>query len=768
MPMKFLTNQKLSQKILTALSISTLLTALSITLFSYFTSRNALYEQTVRQLISVRDNKRDDIKDYLQLVEKLINNFAARRSVITALTELPLAFNHITDSISENVLGAARSSIGNYYQNEFLFRVDEKLTLRDNVDSYLPKLSNSIYLQYLYISSNPNPVGSKHLLDAADDGSSYSKWHKSFHSEFRLYLQQFGFYDIFLVDPLGNIVYTVFKETDYSTNLLNGPYSKTNIGRAFQKAQTLHKDSVIIVDFEEYIPSYGAPASFIAAPVYNGDQNLGVVIFQLPIDKINSILTNNDNWAEDGLGVSGETYIAGPDFKIRNNLRLLIEDKDNFLNTIKVNNQVSDRVTKRIDLLNTTILQLETDPLIVQEALRGESVLKEVTDYRSQVTFAAATGLRHSDLSWAIVAKVDKDEALAPAWYLRNAIILIVILVLIVVLIMGYYLAKNIARPLQGARVLLAELAEGKLPAVKRMEGKDETSQIYNAIKDVVDTQQQMVSFSQDIGKGNLDVSITPRSAHDVLGKSLLTMRDNLKRVTEEDSHRDWVTGGLAEFGQLLQSNHKLEDLSDKIIVELVRYVKANQGWLFLVEDEDNEADPYLKLAACYAWDKKKFVNTRIPKGHGLAGQCWIDGAPVYLTDIPKDYVKISSGLGMATPRCITIHPLKVNDVIYGILELASFEQLKAYHKKFLEKVCENIAAAIATVKINDRTRKLLEKAQLNTEQLKSQEEEIRQNMEELQSTQEEMRRRHELLERELEESRKEIQRLRAEGNGGK
>src|SRR5690606_6336518 len=162
---------------------------------------------------------------------------------------------------------------------------------------------------------------------------------------------------------------------------------------------------------------------------------------------------------------------------------------------------------------------------------------------------------------------------------------------------------------------------------------------------------------------------------------------------------------------------------------------------IYIVDDTEEGEEPTMTLNACYAWDKKKFLNHKIFKGEGLAGQAWQEGDIVYLTEVPQNYIRIASGLGDANPTSILIVPLKVNDQIFGVVEIASFNEFADFEKEFVQKIAETIASTISTVKINARTQRLLEESQQMTEQMRAQEEEMRQNMEELQATQEEMQR---------------------------
>jgi PAS domain S-box-containing protein len=254
------------------------------------------------------------------------------------------------------------------------------------------------------------------------------------------------------------------------------------------------------------------------------------------------------------------------------------------------------------------------------------------------------------------------------------------------------------------------------------------------------------IAFADGISNGNLQQQYGS-AAPDKLGNSLLHMRESLISASQREEREKFITVGLARIGELLRQNaDSLQQLGDKVIEEVVRYMKANQGFIFVKEGEGEEAK--LELLAARAWERKKFMQKTVALGEGLVGQAAIEQQTIYLTKVPNNYVHITSGLGEANPRSILIVPLKSEEEIIGVIELASFQLYEEFEIRFLEKVGESIASTVLTARNNQRNKVLLEQSRMLAEQMRSQEEEIRQNMEEMQATQEEMQRKNLEIER--------------------
>jgi hypothetical protein len=225
--------------------------------------------------------------------------------------------------------------------------------------------------------------------------------------------------------------------------------------------------------------------------------------------------------------------------------------------------------------------------------------------------------------------------------------------------------------------------------------------------------------------------------------ESLKRKEENLKKTLSEleesrkqDDFRSWVAKGIAELGGVLQTSESSVNIYEHWLSAVVKYLKVNQGGLFLAE-EDSSGKTELKLTASYAFERKKFLQKSVEPGEGLVGQAYMEQHTIYLKKVPKEYIHITSGLGDAPPHVLLVLPIKNKQSTEAVLELASFHELEKHHLELLEKLGESLAGFISNHKINQRTKALLQQAQTMSEELRSNEEEMRQNLEELTATQE-------------------------------
>lgn len=293
--------------------------------------------------------------------------------------------------------------------------------------------------------------------------------------------------------------------------------------------------------------------------------------------------------------------------------------------------------------------------------------------------------------------------------YGNNQLIFLLTIVFAGILI-AIFLISSLVKPIKKFKKTLNELANGELPEINLPERSDEIGQMATAINSLVKNLKILSNFSQEIGKGNYQSEFKPLSDKDILGNSLLRMREDLKNAAledekrkQEDERRNWSTQGIARFSEILREySGDFNELSFQIISNLVKYIGANVGGLFLAYF-DNTEKKYLELVASYAFDRKKYMKKQVLLGEGLAGRAFQEGETILLTDIPEDYINITSGLGEDKPRNLLIVPLKVNEEIHGVVELASLKEILPYQIEFTERICNNIASSLSTLRLSSK-----------------------------------------------------------------
>ena len=329
-------------------------------------------------------------------------------------------------------------------------------------------------------------------------------------------------------------------------------------------------------------------------------------------------------------------------------------------------------------------------------------------------------------------------------------------------------IARKLQKPLDETLAAIDSLSLGDVDTrieENLLKGEHELARILRRMLNLIGSLRNIASFAEQIGKGNFNIEYQLKGENDSLGESMLNMRSNIQKSEAEkeerrleDERRSWVAQGVAKFAELLRENNdNMEELCYSIISNMVGYIGANQGGIFLINDDAE--NPELELKACYAYERRKYNQKSVSTKEGLLGACFMERASIYMTDVPLGYINITSGLGDDTPRALILAPLKVNDEIYGVMEIAGFKEFEPHVRDFVEKEAESIASTISTVKVNIKTNQLLERSKIQAEELANQEEELRQNMEEMQATQEEMLRKNQ----EAEQAHKELSKVMAE-----
>jgi len=312
-----------------------------------------------------------------------------------------------------------------------------------------------------------------------------------------------------------------------------------------------------------------------------------------------------------------------------------------------------------------------------------------------------------------------------------NRIIISGIIILITIIVIAFLFINSTISPLNKLRRIIVSLSKGELPEKQIKTSNDEIGEITNALNDLISGLKNKADFAQAIRKGNFTSTFNKSGENDILGNSLIAMRESLAKATEEEFYRRkeneqraWITQGISEFNNILREHSETtEEFATVTINKLTRYTNSQVGGFYIVNDSESDS-AFLELVAFYAYDRHKFIDNRIYPGQNLIGQCYLEKESIFISDVPENYIKVSSGIGKESPKSILITPLILNEKVYGVIELASINVFEQYQIEFVEKVGEIIASTISGIQINTNTARLLEESKEKSEILEFREKE--------------------------------------------
>lgn len=494
-PMKNLT---IRTRLMINILIVSLIACATLSIVGSRMGKRAIETEVQHQLNLVRSSKQSEIEQYLTKIASLVEVTGLSETVVQAAKDFKSGYK----GLSKNELNAECSQELSDHYEDFLDLLSNNLNVAPDPNLFYPKTTAGCHLQYEYLVQNPFPIGEKDELDIAPDQSLYSEYHKQYHGYFRALLQKFGFYDIFLVDlDNGDIIYSVFKETDFATSLFTGPYKGSNFA---QLARRLKNNSDIQtaqwVDFDSYRPSYGAPAGFVGVPLLDGANTVGALVFQLPVDEINRVMTGDRNWEADGLGKSGEAYLVGEDFYMRSISRFFLEDTLGYsqaLTKLGVDQEEVDRMYR----YGTTIKQQRVKSPAVVDGLAGNTGYQIIKDYRQIDVASSYSPLNLEGLNWIILAEKDVSEAFAVVNEFNKRMFMMTVALVILITIIALWLASRFVRPIETLTEGVREISEGNTEHRVDIDTKDEFGELaraFNVMVSDIDDNKKVLSLQSE------------------------------------------------------------------------------------------------------------------------------------------------------------------------------------------------------------------------------------------------------------------------------
>ncbi len=483
--MKKLESIGLNTKILLLTLFTGLIPLLAVSAFISTTLEQSLQEHVQSRLHTIAQAKQNHLYQYFNTIEHQVENLAHNQMVIDAAESMSDSFYTVgaENRLTSEKLQEMKLSVRDYYTKEFAPKYAEaNINTTLNVDTLVESLSpDSIVQQYLYISNNPNELGNKDDLITAGDASLYSKQHAQVHPILKRYQDSFGYYDIFIVHPTtGDIVYSVYKELDFGTSLKTGNYANSNFATAYKMALSLPAGESALVDFATYTPSYSDPASFIASPIYKGETLVGVLCFQMPLERITNIL------ADDGEESTQEVVLIGQDGLMRSNSRL---KPDTHSVVASFHNPEAGAFS------NPELKQSFTTAFDDQQSL-------ELMDYRGQEVVLNRKRLDLGGMQLLLIAKIDTREAYDSIDIIRSIVIWSVTLSILFIVFTSLFMSRKLANPIADISDRLNNLANGALNQPHFEDpASDEVGTLQAAFNDLLDMLRTMVENTTSLSE---------------------------------------------------------------------------------------------------------------------------------------------------------------------------------------------------------------------------------------------------------------------------
>lgn len=682
--------------------------AVVIGVLSIIKSRTVLHNAAINQLVSIREMKKERIEDYFSTIANQILTFSSSRMMVNAMNEFSKSFFMIKEEKNEQFINK-REMLLQRLRDRYNYQLKNTPGADPNaVSKWFPTEDISLILQTAYISENENPINNKHKLDSHNDHSLYSNVHKIYHPILRDFQAKFGYYDIFLVEPeTGYVVYSVFKELDFATSLLSGPYRNTNFAKSFSDARNASdKDSVVLVDFEQYEPSYNRPASFIASPIYDGNKKVGILVFQMPIDKINDIMTSKRKWANIGLGKTGTTNIVAADFTLRNNSRFLIEDKEGFIKTLKKAG-ASKESFEIIESSGTTILFQKDRNGGTEAAIQGETGFGIFVDYLGYDVISAYAPLDIKGVNWAIVAEIDKREALADSGRLTWWIGIIVAVVAAVSILVGRPVIRSIVVSIMIVADKLKELASDEADLRKRIpiEGNDEIGQLshnfntlmhklMDLVKQVQKSSIQLSSTSTQIAASSNELEATATEQAASTNEVVATSKEISGTTIELVNTMKEVTGIAVETATFADLGQKSLGDMEKIMQQLLEATESISSKLSVINDKTNNINSVVTTITKIA-DQTNLLSLNAAIEAEKAGEYGLG-----FSVVAKEVRRLADQTAVATLDIEQMVKSMQSAVSSGVMEMDKFSKKAVDGFDEVAKLSEQLTKIIELVQI--------------------------------------------------------------------
>ena len=488
MVLKLFRQLGVQSKVLAMVLLASLLSLLLTGLVSYSIGSHVLTTAVTNQLVALRNSRVEAIRDYFGFLSNHVLTMSEGFLVIDGLKDFRAAYPKLQNT---TLSAEQQKKLVAYYTDVFIPRLKKNVDGEPALATYLPNTPADRYITYHYTANNPRAPHLDELQDAGD-GSEYSAVHRKYSQRFRRLAEVFGYRDIFLVDvDSADVLFSVAKEADMGSNLRTGVYADTALAKTFEEIRKSRDPNfVYISDIEHYKASFGEPALFIGTTVFDGDQFIGALIYQVNPGAIDRVMTDNKKWEQQGLGKTGESFLVAQDFKFRSSPRAFLENPDQYFQTLRAQGVTKEKIDW-IKRANSPVLIQEVRTEGAKRALAGQTGEAEEVDYRGKRVLKSFQPIRIGNFEWGLVTKIDKAEALQGVYRLRDALLLLGAILIPLLTLMSLALARSFIQPIQRLMRATKQIIAGDSAVQVKVDSDDEFGELSRSFNSMATTLQQ-------------------------------------------------------------------------------------------------------------------------------------------------------------------------------------------------------------------------------------------------------------------------------------
>ena len=571
----------IQSKLLIMLLAVSLLSSIVVSVIGYINGRDSLRDAAFEQLTTIRELRTSAIEREFASLQQGVVLDSRNGSAVEGATAF---INGFRDLQSSKLSAAQTAKLRNYYDTDFVPKVEARSGLDYSADAFIPTTPAGRYLQSYYTVTHPyDDFDAGLALTDAGDGSAWSKANAEYGDYFTGLVDTLGYEDTLIINRDGDVAYSAYKSVDLGASLRDEPYASSVLTKSFEQVMRNGSlDEVITTDFERYLPSLNVPTAWVMSPIGSATDIIGVLAVQVPITQINAVMTGDQKWEQQGLGKTGEVYLAGGDKLMRSTSRLLVEHKDDYAKTV-TENGTPVSTADRIVAVNGTVQLQPVAFTGVTEALAGRTGVAMAPDYTNDNSLVAYAPLKIEGLDWVIVAHIDAAEAFAPVAAFTRGVLLSLLGIVLVVSLLSLLLAQVFTRPINRLVAAVRRVAGGDLAVEVPHGSRDEIGDLGTAFNDMASSlrvKQELIDVQQ-VENEKLMHTLMPESMakrYKEGEESISEQHDNVAVVFAEligfDAYARKLSGDQ-EISQLNLLMRGFDEAAEKTGVEKVRTLRG-------------------------------------------------------------------------------------------------------------------------------------------------------------------------------------------------